>query len=84
MKAKNKADEQKVPEVTVEIKRIEGLKDTIKSEYQLGNEGIAFKITTHNSPYSIRYEKIKGNFHDNIKSLLKSSNLSPIIKRLRG
>ncbi len=76
-------NEKKVPDVNVEIKKIENLKSEIREKHGLGDEGMAFKIITHNSPYQFSYEKIKGSFFDNVSSLIKGVNLKPFVDRLR-
>jgi len=77
------ANGKKIPNVKVEIKKIENLKEEIKTRFNLGKEGLAFKIIKHNSPYRFTYEKIDGNFFENTTKLLKGANLQPFIKRLR-
>jgi len=72
-----------MPNVNVEIKKIENLKGEIREKFSLGDNGLAFKIMTHNSPYGITYEKINGTFFDTVSNLLKGADLGGVIKRLR-
>jgi len=52
----------KIPDVKVEIKKIENLKEEIRKRWNLGDNGLAFRIITHNSPYEFEYQKIESNF----------------------
>ena len=73
-----------IPNVDVEIRKVENLKENVREKWKLGDTGIAFKIMTHNSPYEFRYEKIEGSFFDSVSKSLKSIDLSAFVKRSRG
>ena len=75
--------EKEIPDVKVEIKEIENLKDDIRNNWKLGNEGLAFKIIKHNSPYEATYEKIQGDFFQSVSNALKSTDLKAFVKKAR-
>lgn len=77
------ADEKKIPEVRIEVKRVDNLKPEIRTEFNLGSDGLAFKIMTHNSPYGIRYEKLEGDLLHNMSQSLKNADLKGFVGRLR-
>ena len=72
-----------IPDVKVEIKKIENLKEDIRGRWNLGNNGLAFKIIKHNSPYEATYERIQGDFFQSVTNALKSTNLKAFVKKAR-
>jgi len=80
---KKEVKKEFIPDVKVEIKKIGNLKEDVRSRWDLGNDGLAFKIIKHNSPYEATYERIEGGFFESVSNALKSTDLKAFVKKAR-